>query len=197
MELIPPAVQMQSPNHWIHQGSLIYNCGFDSHFLKDNRVEYRFMCWHFLWRRKCLLKPFAYFKIRLSFLLLHRGGLYGLPCLRDGIHLPIQETGVPTLGQEAPWEEGIGNLPSILAWQMPWTENWQATVRGVAKIGHDWLTKWQEVFTDYGEAPYQIRDLQIFSFILWVVFSLNILWPLLILGNSVQFKGYLNRSDSP
>ena len=33
-----------------------------------------------------------------------------------------QETGVQSLGQEDPLEEGIAEYPSILAWKIPWTE---------------------------------------------------------------------------
>ena len=114
------------------------------------------------------------FKIRLSFLLLHRRGLYGLPCVSEVRNPPANSgDGVPTLGQEAPREEGMAIYPSILAWQMPWTEE-PGRLQSVGSQSRARLTK-QEVFTDYGEAPYQICDLQIFSFILWVVFSLNIL----------------------
>ena len=38
-------------------------------------------------------------------------------------HLPImQETGVQSLGQEDPLEEGMATHSSILAWRSPWTE---------------------------------------------------------------------------
>ena len=30
---------------------------------------------------------------------------------------------------------------SILAWRIPWTEEWQATVHGVARVGHDLAIK--------------------------------------------------------
>ena len=34
----------------------------------------------------------------------------------------IQETQVPSLGQEGPLEEGMATYSSILAWEIPWTE---------------------------------------------------------------------------
>ena len=37
-------------------------------------------------------------------------------------HLPMQETWVPSLGQENPLEEEITTHSSILAWKIPWTE---------------------------------------------------------------------------
>ena len=36
--------------------------------------------------------------------------------------LPMQETRVPSLGQEDPLEEGMATCSSILAWEIPWTE---------------------------------------------------------------------------
>ena len=34
----------------------------------------------------------------------------------------MQETWVPSLGQEDPLEKEMATLPSILAWEIPWTE---------------------------------------------------------------------------
>ena len=34
----------------------------------------------------------------------------------------MQDTQVPSLGQEDPLEEGIATHSSILAWRIPWTE---------------------------------------------------------------------------
>ena len=41
---------------------------------------------------------------------------------RSRIHLPIQETCVPSLDLENPLEEEMANHSSILAWTNPWTE---------------------------------------------------------------------------
>jgi len=37
-------------------------------------------------------------------------------------NLPMQETRVPSLGQEDPLEKGMATHSSILAWRSPWTE---------------------------------------------------------------------------
>ena len=34
----------------------------------------------------------------------------------------VQQTEVPSLGQEDPLEEGMATHSSILAWRIPWTE---------------------------------------------------------------------------
>ena len=36
--------------------------------------------------------------------------------------LAMQETGVQSLGQEEPLEKEMANHSSILAWEIPWTE---------------------------------------------------------------------------
>ena len=48
-----------------------------------------------------------------------------------------QEMQVWSLSQEDSLEEEMANCSSILAWKIPWTGVWQATVR----VGHDWATK--------------------------------------------------------
>ena len=45
----------------------------------------------------------------------------------------MQEMGVLSLGQEDPLEKEMAIHSSILDWRTPWTEAWQATVRGVTK----------------------------------------------------------------
>ena len=42
--------------------------------------------------------------------------------LADGIHLPMQEMWVWSLGREAPLEKEMSTHSSILAWEIPWTE---------------------------------------------------------------------------
>ena len=51
------------------------------------------------------------------------------PFLRDSLlaqmvkNLPkVQETWVPSLGQEDPLEKGMATYSRILAWEIPWTE---------------------------------------------------------------------------
>ena len=51
--------------------------------------------------------------------------------LRWGL-LAMQET--PGSIQEDPLQKGIATPSSILAWRIPWTGAWQATVHGVVEI---------------------------------------------------------------
>ena len=39
----------------------------------------------------------------------------------------MQEIWVPSLGQEAPLEEGMATHSSVLAWRVPWTEESDTT----------------------------------------------------------------------
>ena len=41
----------------------------------------------------------------------------------------VQETWVPSLGQEDPLEKGMATHSSILAWRIPWTEGWAEVKR--------------------------------------------------------------------
>ena len=46
----------------------------------------------------------------------------------------MQETGVPSLGQEDPLEKGMPTHSSILAWRIPMDRGaWRAIVHGIAK----------------------------------------------------------------
>ena len=45
----------------------------------------------------------------------------------------VQETGVQSLGQEDPLEEGMATHSNILAWRIPDRGAWWATVHGVAE----------------------------------------------------------------
>lgn len=49
---------------------------------------------------------------------------YTLPLVAqwERIHLPVQEPRVQSLGQEDPLREEMGTHSSILAWEIPWTE---------------------------------------------------------------------------
>ena len=46
----------------------------------------------------------------------------------------LRETQVWFLGLEDPLQKGMATQSSILAWRIPWTRVWWATVHGVAKI---------------------------------------------------------------
>ena len=55
----------------------------------------------------------------------------------------MQETWVQFLGQEDPLEKEIATHSSILAWSKYLMDRgaWQAIVHGVARVGHDLVTK--------------------------------------------------------
>ena len=58
----------------------------------------------------------------------------------------MQETWVPSLGQEDPLEKKMATHSSILAWEIPWTEKpggLEST--GSQRVGHDWANKHQEI----------------------------------------------------
>ena len=56
--------------------------------------------------------------------------------------MPIQETRVSFLGLEDLLEEEMATHYSILAWEIPWTGVWWATVHGGHKtVEHDIVTK--------------------------------------------------------
>ena len=58
----------------------------------------------------------------------------------------MQKTRVQSLGQEDPWEKKMATHSSILAWEIPWTEEpdgLQST--GHKRVGHDLATKQQHV----------------------------------------------------
>ena len=58
----------------------------------------------------------------------------------------MQETWVQSLGREDPLEKEMATHSPILAWGIPCTEEpGQATVHGVAGVGHDLATKQQFV----------------------------------------------------
>ena len=44
-----------------------------------------------------------------------------------------EETWVQSLGQEDPLEEDMATHSSILAWRVPWSEGWWASVHSVTK----------------------------------------------------------------
>ena len=55
-----------------------------------------------------------------------------------------QETWVQSLGQEDPLEKEMTTYSSILAWEIPWTEEPGRTQSmGSQRVGHDLTTKQQ------------------------------------------------------
>ena len=57
----------------------------------------------------------------------------------------MQEPQVLSLGWEDPLEKEMATHWSILAWENPMDRGaWRATVHGVARVGHDLVTKQQQ-----------------------------------------------------
>ena len=52
----------------------------------------------------------------------------------------MQETQVPSLGQEDPLEKGMATHSSILAWKTPWTEKPGRLQSMGCGVRHDWVT---------------------------------------------------------
>ena len=52
-------------------------------------------------------------------------------------HLPMQETQAQSLGQEDPLEKEMATHSSILAWEIPWTEEPASLVHGVTRVRHN------------------------------------------------------------
>ena len=58
-----------------------------------------------------------------------------------------QETWVPSLGQEDPLEEEMATHSSILAWEIPWTEEpGGLQSRGLQRVGHVLVTEHVRTF---------------------------------------------------
>ena len=57
----------------------------------------------------------------------------------------MQETPVPSLGEEDPLEEEMAAHSSILAWEIPWTgELGGRQSVGLQRVGHEAVTKQQQ-----------------------------------------------------
>ena len=63
---------------------------------------------------------------------------------RYKICLPMQETLVQSLGWEDPLEQGMATYASILAWEIPWTEEpGGLQSMGLQRVRHCLVTKQQ------------------------------------------------------
>ena len=59
---------------------------------------------------------------------------------------PPANTGA--LGREDPLEKGMATHSSILAWEIPWTEEpGGLQSMGLQRVGHDLATKQQQIYT--------------------------------------------------
>ena len=65
----------------------------------------------------------------------------------------VQETWVQSLGLEHPLEKGMATHSSILAWEIPWTEEPGGLQSiGSQRVRHDWATEhthWLSLFSAY------------------------------------------------
>ena len=138
MELMPPEVQMQSPNHWTTRevSCLIVVLIYTS--LKTIVLSI-VSCAYISFGEK-FIKTFCFFlKLGCLFYCCVEEVFMGFPGGSQVRNPPANsETGVPTLGQEAHLEKGMAIHPSILAWQMPRTEEpGGLQSMGSQRVGHD------------------------------------------------------------
>ena len=69
----------------------------------------------------------------------------------------MQEAWVPSLGQEDPLEEEMATHFSILAWEIPWTEEpCGLHTLGSQRARHDLITKQQRILTIQRQIRYRI-----------------------------------------
>ena len=60
---------------------------------------------------------------------------------RKKIHLPMQETKVWSLGQEDPLEKAMASHCSVLAWEIPWTDEPGYSPQDLERVRRDLVTK--------------------------------------------------------
>ena len=66
----------------------------------------------------------------------------------------MQETYVLSLGWEDPLEKGMITHSSILAWEIPWTEEpGGLQFMGSQRVGHDWMTNTFNLIFIYRNPP--------------------------------------------
>ena len=78
-------------------------------------------------------------------------------------HLPVvRETRVPSLGWEDPLEKEKAAHSSILAWEIPWTEEpGGLQSMGSQKLRQDLATKQQELLSEYLSTEYTPHSLHL------------------------------------
>ena len=98
-------------------------------------------------------------------------------------YLPaMQHTWVQSLSWEDPLQEGMATHSSILAWEIPWTENpgGLQSIRS-QRIGHDWAAKQQQ------RLVWTIKKGVNSHRCLWIRRAqIHYLCPLLLIGSSMQ-----------
>ena len=74
----------------------------------------------------------------------------------------MQETWVQSLGQEDPLEEGMATLSSVLAWEIPWTEEPGGLQSiGLQRVRHDLATTQQQLCSKHQSSCLFISSLSI------------------------------------
>ena len=76
----------------------------------------------------------------------------------------MQEKWVWHLGQEDPLEKEMETHPSILAWEVPWTEEpGKLQSMGLQRGGYNWMTKhsFREYISDDLKQSSPIRELKV------------------------------------
>ena len=99
-------------------------------------------------KKKGLFVKVNYIQFHSRYYVRHTYTLSHCPILRASLvaqsvkNLPaVKETWIWFPGQEDSLEKEMATHCSILAWEIPCTEAWQATVHGVTRVGHDLVTK--------------------------------------------------------
>ena len=78
----------------------------------------------------------AFLFLLLKDYIICQGASQAVLVVKKNTHLSMQETyetRVRSLGWKDPLEKEVATHSGILAWRIPWTEAWQATVHGVTK----------------------------------------------------------------
>ena len=113
------------PRLWVIPVALGFNYVSPKDMLKSNH-KYNSEC-DLIWKKKshCRCNELGWGHIRVAQM------IKNLPVM--------QETQVPSLGQEDPLEKRMATHCSILAWEIPWTEE-PGGLQGSQRVGHDWVT---------------------------------------------------------
>ena len=111
-----------------HLGSYSVNKGPNFPKLLTFSFQYQILKWEE--NSKCFL--------HLNWLWCFPEGSWGFPGGAVVKNLPLSH-GVQSLGQEGPLEKEMATHSSILAWEIPWTEEPdRLQSRGLQRVGHDW-----------------------------------------------------------
>ena len=104
------------------------------------------------------------------------------------IRLQMQETWVRSLSREDPLEKETATHSSILAWEIPWTEEpGGLQSMGLQRVGHDWVTKQQSIPILIISPKLTTHPISLFP--LWcpyILFSMSV--SLFLLGKQVHLQ---------